>query len=112
MSPADLRREIEQRYGTIYRFIMASGLPYSSTYAALSGAYRGRSEAMLARIGAALDGNTPAAFDHDAIIAALQRVACAKCRVTDGRTCRKCRNTWEKQATAILELANNGGKTI
>ncbi len=109
MSPAELRVEIEHRYGTVYKFIKASGLPYSSTYAALSGGYRGRNDAMLARIHAALDDIQDVAPDMDIVVAILERVACSKCKNTDGRKCRGCKNTFEKQAGAIMELFN--GKT-
>lgn len=108
MSPAELRTEIEHRYGTVYKFIKASGLPKSSIYAALSGAYRGRNDRMLERIHAALDGIQDVAPDLETVVAILERVACSKCRNTDGRKCRGCKNTFEKQAVAIMELMENG----
>ncbi|MGE4297547.1 MAG: helix-turn-helix domain-containing protein [Desulfovibrionaceae bacterium] len=99
---ASLRARIEERHTTVYRFCRDTGLPRQTVYWVLSGGYRGDVDTQVARICVALQDD-PA--DPEARVrAAIQAVACERCRRTDRRGCRACNLTIAKQARAVLRV--------
>ncbi|MEG6550428.1 hypothetical protein V6C53_09340 [Desulfocurvibacter africanus] len=106
MDLAQLRAEIEQRFGTVYRFIKVSGLPRSMVYAVLGQKYGGDAERQVARIRAALiSAQDPARR----VYTALETVACARCRRPGPRPCLECQETMRAQARAVMSLNSQLG---
>lgn len=101
MDLAQLRAEIEGRYGTVYRFVRISRLPKSLVYAVLGQKYGGDAERQVARIRASL----VSAEDPEArIYTALETIACARCKRPGPRPCAECQETLRAQARAVMAL--------
>lgn len=106
MDLAQLRTEIEGRYGTVYRFVRISRLPKSLVYAVLGQRYGGDTERQVARIRASL----VSADDPEArIYTALETVACSRCRRPGPRPCTECQQTLRAQARAVITLNSQLG---
>ena len=106
MDLAQLRAEIEQRFGTIYRFIKVSRLPRSMVYAVLGDKYGGDAERQLARIRSAL---ASAEDPTRRVYTALESVACSRCRRPGPRPCLECQEIMRAQARAIITLNSQLG---
>lgn len=112
MGPEDreaLRAAILARHRSIYAYCKATGITKSVVLQVLAGRYPGNVARQTARIRAALADTPPAAPGGEpptlmAIHAALERVACARCRRTDKRRCKSCRVLWERQAAEVAAL--------
>jgi len=104
-----LRAAILARHRSLYAFCKATGITKSIVLQILAGRYPGNVARQMARMRAALADTPPAAPDAEpptltAIHAALERVACARCRATDKRRCKSCRALWERQAAEVAAL--------
>jgi hypothetical protein len=104
-----LRAAILARHRSIYAYCKASGITKSVVLQILVGRYPGNVARQTARIRAALADTPPAAAGVEpptltAIHAALERVACARCRRTDKRRCKSCRMLWDRQAAEVAAL--------
>ena len=104
-----LRAAILARHRSIYAYCKATGITKSVVLQVLAGRYPGNIVRQAARIRAALAETPPAGPSAEpptltAIHAALERVACARCRRTDKRRCKSCRTLWERQAAEVAAL--------
>lgn len=94
-----LKAEIEEKFGTVYRFCRSTGLNKSTVYMALNGSYPGNTVRQAKRIRAALDDDSP----KDRVRQILEREACARCRKR--RTCdhRACARLFDAMTKAVME---------
>ncbi len=105
----ELRAAILARHPSLYAFSKATGVTKSVVLQVLAGRYPGNVARQAARMRAALAGAPPAVSGWEpptpaAIHEALERVACARCRVTDKRRCKSCRALWDRQAAEVAAL--------
>lgn len=101
-----LRLAVEARFGTVYRFVRASGLNKSTVYMVLAGTYPAKgSDRQMRRIREALEGSTPR---EERIYAAIKAVACARC---SGRRagCGSCDALFREQALAVAAMDSHIG---
>ncbi|UJX42989.1 hypothetical protein K9F62_10045 [Desulfovibrio sp. JY] len=104
-----LRAAILARHRSIYAYCKATGITKSIVLQILAGRYPGNVARQTARIRAALADTPPTEATPEppsltAVYEALERVACARCRVTDKRRCKSCRALWERQAAEVAAL--------
>lgn len=105
MSPAELQAQIEEQYGTVYKFCQATGMAKSSVYWALSGRYPGDPSRVLARVGAVLAGQEPGGpLSPAGVRAVLEQVACSRCSKKEPWRCPACKRLFREQAEAVTAI--------
>ena len=106
-----LRREIEARHGTVYRFCRDRKVSKGVVYWLLQGRYGGNVERQVARIRAALDGAAdPDLFGR--VQEALLQAACRRCGRSEQarkRWCPSCRTLAREQARAVADMISQVG---
>ncbi|WP_457571840.1 hypothetical protein [Desulfovulcanus sp.] len=101
----ELKRQIEAKYGSIYKFCRATGLARSMVYQLVRGKYPGNAERQTARVLAYL-GKNKADFQIERVYQTLKTVACSRCpdRDNPGPRCRGCLALFREQAQAVVRI--------
>jgi len=95
---AEARREINARFGSIYKFCKATGLNRATVWMVLKGAYPGNVERQAKRILVAL-GKLQG--EEETIYQAIRGVACKRCAVVNTARCNRCEGLFRAEAAAV-----------
>jgi hypothetical protein len=97
---AEARREINARFGSIYKFCKATGLNRATVWMVLKGAYPGNVERQGGRILQALGKRRE---QVESIYEAIRGVACGRCSVINTARCNRCEGLFRAEAAAVAK---------
>ena len=106
LAKPNLKKLIEERYGSVYRFVqIATGIPKSTIYSVVKGGYTGNIRKQTARIIDALENREV----DDKVFVAIKGAACSRC--TSKGDCDWCDEVFAAQTRAVLNILSLGEKT-
>jgi len=98
--------QIQETYGTPYKFIKATGIGKTTVYQVLAGTYPGDVQRQAKRIRVALAGKGDLAAE---VKRAIVRVQCGRCVVKDTGFCRRCAGLFDELAAAVMDVFSQLG---